>query len=632
MPVDPVPARAAEIHLLPDHTVRIGTARDANGYVPISDYGFLSDCRSAALIASDGSVDWLCWPRFDSPTLFGRVLDPERGGRFVFAPTEPYTVERRYVERTNVMQTVFRTLSGTVRSEEWLHPRSRQALCRLAECVEGEVELELVCDPRPEYGTTGAVSWYRRVSSLVSRLPSGDELFLDGVHSPRERFTLRAGERRFVSLGWNRPGPSDPVDSRAAAIAFWHDWARDLVLPETAREHVLRSALTLKGLQYQPTGAIVAAPTTSLPEEIGGVRNWDYRYSWLRDSTFTLYGLRAVGKLSEAQSWLDYLAAISATANATDLQIMYGIDGKAELPETELPHLEGYRGSAPVRIGNGATKQRQLDTYGELCDSIWLLRIRTMTPISAHRWAMVRSLADRAAAEWRDPDNGIWEVRGEPRHFVHSKVWCWVALDRALKIARKDGLTDAPLGRWRHEREAIKADVLAHGWDERLGAFTQSYGSGSLDASNLLLAQVGFVAPHDPRFVSTVRAVQKHLRRGAFVDRYRAGLTDDGIAGGEGTFTICTLWLVLALTQIGAVDEAEELFEVVLGSANDLGLLSEELSPEGEQLGNFPQAFTHIGIIACAFALEKAHRRRSSNRRGGGIEAQLPFDEVAAAA
>jgi GH15 family glucan-1,4-alpha-glucosidase len=294
---------------------------------------------------------------------------------------------------------------------------------------------------------------------------------------------------------------------------------------------------------------------------------------------------------------------------------MYGVDGAAELRERELEHLEGYRGSAPVRVGNGASKQRQLDTYGELCDSIWCLRMRTQTPVSAHRWAIVKSCASRAAAEWREPDMGVWEVRGGPRHFVHSKVWCWVALDRALRLARIDGLTDAPLQHWRSERDAIKADVLAHGWDERLGAFTQSYGSGSLDASNLLLAQVGFLAPHDRRFVSTVRAVATHLRRGSFVDRYRVAETDDGLAGGEGTFTICTLWLVLALTQIGALDEAEELFAQVLACANDVGLLSEELSPDGEQLGNFPQGFTHIGIVACAFALEKARRRRASNGR-----------------
>jgi GH15 family glucan-1,4-alpha-glucosidase len=608
----------SRIHVLPGPPGDATSARDANGYVPISDYGFLSDCRSAALVATDGSVDWLCWPRFDSPSIFARVLDSDKGGSFRLAPVGPFTVERRYVERTNVLQTLYRTETGTVRVNDWLHTGARQSLCRLAKCIEGEVELEVDCDPRPEYGAAGEVEWEPRLCWLICNLPDGSRLILDGLDAPRERFTLRAGERRCISLGWNRPGPSDPFDSRKRAIAFWQDWAEDLILPTVAPEAVERSSLTLKGLQYAPTGAFVAAPTTSLPEEIGGVRNWDYRYSWLRDSTFTLYALRAVGKLGEAQSWLDWLAMISVTSGAPDLQIMYGLGGEAELPEAELGHLSGYRGSQPVRIGNGAATQRQLDTYGELCDSIWLHRTRTKTPISRHRWEIVKSLAAHAAAEWREPDMGIWEVRGEPRHFVHSKVWCWVALDRALKIARKDGLTDAPLAEWRRERDEIRADVLAHGWDEELQAFTQSYGSASFDASNLLLAQVGFIHARDPRFVSTVRGIQRDLRRGSFVDRYRVTQTDDGLAGGEGTFTICTLWLVLALTQIGAIGEAEELFEKVLACANDLGLFAEELSPEGEQLGNFPQGFTHIAIIACAFALERAQSR------------ELPAEEAAA--
>jgi GH15 family glucan-1,4-alpha-glucosidase len=590
--------------LEPESFEQLGTGRSDEGYAAIADYGFLSDCRSAALVASDGSVDFLCWPRFDSPALFARVLDDERGGSFRIAPVEPFTVTRRYVESTNVLETSFTTAAGTVRVSDWLHRGSQQALCRLVTCLEGEVELEAHCDPRAEFGACGPVVWEPRLSWLVATLPSGDQLVLDGMASGSERFTLQAGERRCISLGWNGPGPSDLVASRRRTIAFSRTWAEEHVLPAVAREQVLRSALTLKGLQYEPTGAIVAAPTTSLPEEVGGIRNWDYRYSWLRDSAFTLDALRAVGKLEEAQSWLDYLATIALATDTRDLQIMYGVGGEPELPETELAHLAGYAGSSPVRVGNGAAKQRQLDTYGELCDSIWLHRLRTGAPISTHHWAIVKSLAARAAAEWREPDRGIWEVRGEPRHFVHSKVSCWVALDRALKLARQDGLIDSPLGLWRRERDAIRADVLEHGWDGELGAFTQSYGSRSLDAANLLLAQVGFIAATDPRFVSTVRAIQRDLCRGGFVDRYRADETDDGLSGSEGTFTICTLWLAIALAQIGASDEAEALFARVLACANDLDLLSEQLSPDGEQLGNFPQGFTHIGIIACAFALD----------------------------
>ena len=579
--------------------------RSAGGYLPIAAFGFLSDRRSSALVGVDGSVDWLCWPRFDSPALFARVLDADRGGSFRLAPVEPHAVTRGYVDATNVLQTTFRTAGGAVRVDDWLHVGDGQALCRLVVCLEGEVELEAVCDPRPCYGAAAPPSWQPHGSALVAELDDSARLVLSGLARPTERFRLRAGERRAITLGWNGPGPADAADSRRRAIDYWEGWARDLTLPAGARERALRSALVLKGFEYEPTGAIVAAPTTSLPEEIGGGRNWDYRFSWLRDTSFALDALRAVGKLDEAESWFDYVAAC-ARGTWPAIQIMYGIGGEAELDEAELPQLEGYEGSGPVRIGNGAAKQRQLDTYGQLCEAIWLHRVRTGAPLSDERWTIVKALAERAAAEWCEPDRGIWEVRGEPQHFVFSKVWCWVALDRALKLARLDDRDDAPVVHWRRERAAVRADVLERGWDARLGAITQSYGSGSLDAANLLLAQVGFVAADDPRFVGTVRAIQRGLRRGSFVDRYRVDETDDGFEDGEGTFTMCTLWLVLALTQIGAVDEAERLFEEVLACANDLGLLSEQLSPAGEQLGNFPQAFSHTAVIACAFALEQA--------------------------
>jgi GH15 family glucan-1,4-alpha-glucosidase len=587
--------------------VRPGRTRD--GYAPISDYGFLSDCRSAALVACDGAVDWLCWPRFDSPAIFARILDERCGGTFRLAPVADATVSRRYVERTHVLETTFHTPHGAVRVEDWLHTGPQQALCRVATCLSGAVELEALCDPRPDFGREAAVHWERRLSWLSATLASGDRLVLDGLAAPRERFTLRAGERRAITLGWNRPGPGDAVAARDEAIAHWRGWAEDLVVPTVGGEAVLRSALVLKGLQYEPTGAIVAAATTSLPEELGGARNWDYRFSWLRDSAFTLHALRAVGKAAEAASWFDYLAAIAFDADTLDLQVLYGVGGERTADEVELETLNGYRGSAPVRVGNGAATQRQLDVYGEVCDALLLHRLATRTPLPDGQWALVRSLADRAAAEWRSPDRGIWEVRGAERHFVHSKVWCWVALDRALKLARIDGRADAPVAHWHAERAAVRADVFAHGWDARLGAFTQSYGSQSLDASNLLLAQVGFIGMRDPRFVSTVLAIARELGHGPFVDRYRVDETDDGVAGGEGTFTICSLWLVLALTQIGALTEAYERFEQVLACANDVGLLSEQLTPAGEQLGNFPQAFTHLAIVVCAFALERAQQR-----------------------
>jgi GH15 family glucan-1,4-alpha-glucosidase len=585
--------------------------RPADEPARIAEYGFLSDCRSAALVARDGSVDWLCWPRFDSPSVFAKILDADKGGAFAITPTGRYSVERSYAPRTNVLQTTFRTTSGVVRLNDWLHTGARQALCRLVECLEGEVELTIDCDPRPQYGLGEAV-WEERLGYLVCPAGGANQLILDGVHAARETVTLAAGECKPISLGWNQPGPADLGTALKRATRFWHEWAADLVLPSDASAeitaHVERSALTLKGLQYQPSGAFVAAATTSLPEKIGGTRNWDYRYSWLRDSTFIMYALRAVGKSDEAESWLNWVHGIAFAQGSRELQIMYRVDGSPDIPEAELSHLTGHRHSAPVRVGNGAATQRQLDVHGALADAIWLARLTSRTRLSRHRWELIKFLAEKTIAEWRQPDDGIWEVRGGGQHFVYSKVMCWVALDRALRLARADRRTDAPVDRWRASRDAIKADVLAHGYDEELGAFTQSYGSGTLDAANLLLAQVGFIHPHDRRFVSTVRAIQRDLTRNGLVDRYRPDATHDGFQEDEGTFTICTLWLSLALGQIGAREEALALFERTLEHANDLDLLSEELTPDGEQLGNFPQAFTHIAVIACAFALHGSRR------------------------
>jgi GH15 family glucan-1,4-alpha-glucosidase len=589
---------------LPTHA---GAPRDAAGYAPISDYGFLSDCRSAALVATDGSIDWLCWPRFDSPAIFGAVLDARRGGTWRIRPLAAFTVDRRYLPQTNVVETTFTTATGSVRLTDWLHVGARQALCRRLEGVTGEVEMELVCDPRPGYGEHGPVTWRRRLGWLVAELPDGATLVADGLEGPSERRTVAAGDAHGFSLTLNRPGPSDLSHSLERTAAHWREWCAGLHLPVARAELVERSALTLKGLQYQPSGAIIAAATTSLPECVGGSRNWDYRYSWLRDATLTLSALGKVGKVDEAQSWLDWLKMISLASGVEDLQIMYGVGGEPHLPEAELDHLEGYRASAPVRIGNGAATQRQIDTYGEVADALWTMRLRSDEPMNPHRWRLMRALANRTLREWREPDEGIWEVRGEPAHFVLSKVMCWVALDRAIALAELDGYDDENLPRWRRERDELRQEILRRGFDHELGSFTQSYGSGTLDASNLMLAAVGFVAPDDARFVGTVRATQEQLMRGGLVDRYDAGRTDDGFAGQEeGTFAICTLWLCNALLQIGDTDAARELFDRVAGCANDLGLLAEELTPDGEQLGNYPQAYTHIALILCAFALQDA--------------------------
>lgn len=574
------------------------------GYAPISDYGFLSDCRSAALVARDGAIDWLCWPRFDSPSVFGRILDAERGGAFVVTPVGDYEVERCYVEGTNVLQTTFTTASGSLRVTDWLHKGARQALCRLLMCLEGEVEVLVECDLRPDYGASGPAHWHENTGYLVCDLPEGQRAILEGVSAPREVIRMRAGEVLDLTLGLNRPGPSDLLSSLRRTVDSWQHWSQDLRLSAFEREVVARSALTLKGLQHEPTGAILAAATTSLPEAIGGERNYDYRYSWLRDAVFTLDALASVGKLDEAQSWFDWLRSVTLSTESSHLQIMYGLDGESDLPESELTHLEGYRGSRPVRVGNAAVTQNQMDVYGEVLDAIWMQQCASERPISPHRWLLVEALAERTCREWLNADEGIWEVRAAPQHFTYSKAMCWVALDRAIRLAEGDERYRdcAHLERWRAERDAVRAQVLRHGYDEALGAFTQAYDSPHLGAECLLLSRVGFIAADDERFVGTVRAIQRDLTRGGLVDRYQV---DDGWAGREGTFTVCSLWLVLALLEIGAEDEARALFERVLSHANDLGLFSEQLSPEGEQLGNFPQAFTHIAIITCAVALDE---------------------------
>jgi GH15 family glucan-1,4-alpha-glucosidase len=615
-----------------------------SGYVPISDYGFLSDCRSSALVSKDGSIDWFCWPRFDSPSLFGRLLDRDHGGYFMIRPTAPYTVKRQYAHQTNVLQTTFSTDTGRIILEDWLHMGARQALCRLVSCLEGEVEIDVICDVRPNYAADGPVLWSERMNYLVCDLTDRYRLVLDGfaiaedaliavgdeqrIIRPRQITTLAAGESLGYSLGLNRPGPSDLDSSRERAIEFWNDWTRDLVLPETARKQVIRSALVLKGLQYQPSGAIVAAATTSLPETIGGERNYDYRFSWLRDAAWTLYALRAVGQDEEAQSWFDWLKEIGLRSGTAKLNIMYSVEGESNLEEHTLDHLDGYQSSKPVRVGNEACHQRQIDTYGELLDAIWLQRVKTGRKLSVHRAAVARALVERTLAEWRLPDAGIWEVRGQPQHFVYSKAMCWVALDRALQLAQTDPqlFENDPLDHWRTEREAIREEILDQGYDEAYGAFTQYYGSKSLDASNLQLADVGFVDGRDPRFVATVRKTQAELTRNGLVDRYRTDTTDDGFQGVEGTFVICTLWLALALIRIGALDEGDTLFRNVIGYANDLGLMAEQLSPDGQQLGNFPQAFTHIGIIACAYALQGGKRSKHRQSLNGPLRRERAND------
>lgn len=602
--------------------------RDADGFADISDYGFLSDCRSGALVADDGSIDWLCWPRFDSPAIFSGLLDPRRGGSFQIAPTTPYTSRRTYLEGTNILSTTFVAESGVVRVDDWLHVGARQSLCRLVTCEKGEIEVLVHCDPRPNFGEDpDPLLFHTRLGYMTADAGPEMSLILGGFdigwgrgEEPilaYEKVRLTAGETREYTLGLNRPGPSSLRSSKRRTVRFWREWSDDMRLPEhTAREEVRRSALVLKGLQYAPSGAIIAALTTSLPEEVGGERNYDYRFTWLRDASFTLYALRNVNRHEEAESFFDFLKSLALRHPSGELQILYGVNGESEIPESTLGHLDGYRGSKPIRIGNAASDQRQLDTLGEVADAIAMHHRRASDdPLTPYRWMLLRDLADRAAREWREPDEGVWEVRGPAQHFVYSKVQCWVALDRAVKLAHKapqEMVGDGP-ERWAKERDAIREEVLERGYNAELGTFTQAYDSTALDSVNLLLARVGFVKSTDERFIGTVRAIQRQLMRGGFVDRYRQADTDDGFSGEEGTFTICTLWLVLALIEIGSLGEAEVLFERVLGAANDLGLYSEELTPHGDPLGNYPQAFTHIALIVCAFNLDRA--RLKGDRR-----------------
>jgi GH15 family glucan-1,4-alpha-glucosidase len=611
-----------------------------DGYAPISEYGFLSDCRSSALVCSDGSIDWLCWPRFDSPSIFARLLDAERGGAFIVEPTQPYQSKRRYLDNSNVLETTFTTETGVVVLQDWLHMGARQSLCRLLIAKEGQVELNIDCDARLEYGLHGPLPWKTQVGFLTAEVSDEMRLVLDGFQSgwsdedlaeAKETITLKAGQKRAYTLSINRPGPSNISSSRDRALLFWRDWTDDMRLPRyLGREQVVRSALVLKGLQYAPSGAIIAAATTSLPERLGGDRNYDYRFSWLRDAVFALFALRSVDRHHEAESYFDWLRSIALRTGDSALKLMYGVMGESELPEETLDHLEGYKGSRPVRVGNAAADQSQLDTLGELTDAIWIHHRRQDDhDLSPHRWLLVRGLANRAAEEWQDRDHGIWEIRGATQHYVHSKVMCWVALDRAIRLSRKapEGMiTDDELSGWKENRDALKEEILDKGYSEKLQAFTLYYGSESLDAANLLLARLGFVKAKDPRFISTVKKIQEELGENDFVYRYDSELVDDEFRSGgdEGAFVICTLWMVLALIEIGELEEAERLFNKILSHSNDLGLYAEQLSPEGEQLGNFPQAFTHIAIIVTAFALDHAKHGPMERRPQPDASEELP--------
>jgi len=601
---------------------------------PIADYGLLSDCNSAALVAVDGSLDWLCLPRFDSTALFAAILDPD-AGHWHIRPAGEFTAERRYAEGSLVLETTFTTDTGVVRLRDALafsegqrgHDIGRDApheLVRSVEGVEGTVALVMELAPRPEYGlvrplfrtTEDGGRTFGGPNQVVVR--AGVPVSIEAA-TMRAAFAVSAGESVGFSLRWipteAHEAPSATAPDAVAAriddtVETWRSWeAEHSVYEGPHRELVRLSSRVLQGLTYRPTGAIVAAPTTSLPETVGGERNWDYRYSWIRDASLTLQALYVGACPDEVGEFVSFMtsSAGGGAGHMHSLQIMYGIGGEHDLTERELPHLRGWRDSSPVRVGNGAWGQRQLDVYGELLDALHRYH-EQLGELHPEIQQFVAELADAAARGWKEKDAGMWEMRGEPRHHLSSKVLCWTALDRAVKLAPSLG-EYAKAEEWAAERDAIRDAVLERGWSETKQAYAQSFDADDLDAAALLMPLVGFLPATDARMRSTIEAVARELTEDGLVLRYRndEGLNADGLHGEEGTFVICSFWLVSCLARAGEVERAEKLFADLAGYANDLGLLAEEIDTEsGELLGNFPQAFSHIGLITAAWEIDQA--------------------------
>ncbi|MFJ6698439.1 glycoside hydrolase family 15 protein [Streptomyces sp. NPDC091272] len=612
----------------------------------IEDYALIGDLQTAALVGRDGSVDWLCLPRFDSAACFAALLGEPENGHWRLAPEGAGNcTSRSYVGDSLVLESVWETRSGSVKITDFMPQRDQAPdVVRIVEGLSGEVTVHSTLRLRFDYGNI--VPWVRHTDGHRVAVAGPDAVWLRDVpkdangsesggpevrtwgqqYSTRSAFTVREGEQVAFVLTWHpshepRPPLVDPYESLAHSLEDWAEWAAKCTYEGPYREAVLRSLITLKALTYAPTGGIVAAPTTSLPEEIGGVRNWDYRYCWLRDSTLTLGSLLSAGYLEEAAQWRDWLLRAVA-GDPADLKIMYGISGERRLPELELPWLAGYEASTPVRIGNVAADQLQLDVYGEVVDSLYVAR-KSGLVAKPHAWNLQLSLLGFLESMWREPDDGLWEVRGPRRHFVHSKVMAWVAADRAVRTLEEDPTLPGDAARWRAMRDEVHREVCEKGYDPARNTFTQSYGSAELDAATLLIPQVGFLPPDDPRVVGTVEAVRAELgRNGGFIQRYSSdetleGHRVDGLPGGEGAFLVCSFWLADALLLTGRVKEARELFDRLLALRNDVGLLAEEYDPvAGRQLGNFPQAFSHIGLVGTAQALAREEAREGAARSG----------------
>jgi GH15 family glucan-1,4-alpha-glucosidase len=601
------------------------------GYPPIGAYGVIGNCRVAALVSDRGSIDWLCLPRFDSPSVFGAILDRERGGRFQICPVGPFTSARRYLPDTNILETTFNAAGGSIRLTDFMPVRSEEEkhgqllpdhqLLRLIECTAGEAEVRLECEPRPRYAAArprlrveGRLGVFYEHGPQVLTLQS--DLPLDVSHD-RANVTatarLRAGERRWVSLTHCEqipavlaPPGADAEDELRRSAGWWRSWIGKCHYHGPWNEAVHRSALTLKLLSYAPSGAVIAAPTTSLPEQIGGIRNWDYRYCWLRDASLTVRALLALGFADEGSAFLSWL--LHATRLTwPSLRVLYDVYGGTHVRERELPWLSGYADSKPVRTGNAAHDQVQLDVYGEVIDAA--LRFAVNGGRLDHRTARTLvGFGETVCRRWREPDQGIWEVRAPPRPHTFSKVMCWVALDRLIQL-HEAGHLRGDVDRWRSERDRIRTAVETQGYDAELGSYTSAFGLKAVDASLLQLANFEYVAADSPRMRGTIRQVHERLGVGdALLKRYDA--EDDGLPPGEGAFGICAFWAVEARARAGDVDGAARAFETLLGYGNDLGLFAEEVDPDsGAPLGNFPQGFTHIGLINAAVTLEQVQGR-----------------------
>ncbi|MFE3582070.1 glycoside hydrolase family 15 protein [Streptomyces vinaceus] len=598
---------------------------DGARHLPISEHGLIGDLRTVALVGTNGTIDWYCCPRFDAPSVFGSILDADRGGAWELAADVPTRTRQFYFPDTNVLITRFYAADGVAEIQDFMpvvdesREASRHRLIRRVICVRGTLPFRARIAPRFGYGAeahTVRAQVHEAVfesPSLSLSLTSTAPLETDGT-DVSSHFKLLEGESVVFALdrisGGVRPQACPHAEAEVqfeATVRFWRQWLGRSRYRGRWREMVHRSALALKLLTYVPTGAIVAAPTTSLPERVGGERNWDYRYVWVRDAAFAVYAMLRLGFTTEAEAFMGFLSdrgIMRGVGPTGPLQIMYGIDGRTELPESELPHLEGHLGSAPVRVGNAATTQLQLDIYGALIDSIYLYD-KWGQPISSDRWDEVGAVVDWLCEHWDQPDEGVWETRGGRRNFVYSRLMCWVAIERAIRMANRRGLP-ADLLRWQRSRDAIYRQIMREGWSAKRGAFVQGLGDDVLDASVLMMPMAKFISPTDPKWLSTLDALTADLVSDSLVYRYDPEASPDGLRGSEGTFSICSFWYVEALTRAGRLEEARLAFEKMLTYANHVGLYAEEIGRSGEQLGNFPQAFTHLALISAAFNLDRA--------------------------